>query len=316
MLKVLLTNDDGIQSAGIRQLALRLARHCEVSVVAPSTPSSATSHSITLHKPLRLLPARRHGYEVEGVGGKLQAFHCSGTPGDCVMLGVMHVHKGSKPDLVISGINDGINVAQDLTYSGTVGGALEGAVLGVPSLAVSLDRHKGGAGFDNAALLAEAVATLLLYGMAPEGLAGDLRHWNQPAAASADGLWRIPETGLAGELYPSPVQWWPAEHSQVPCLNVNLPDLEPRDIAGICWTSGGRREYIDVIQESRDPRGRPYYWIGGEKVLTDSDKPGCDLWALKRKLISVTPMTYDITSLRQLRSFREQAERSTVSKGQ
>jgi 5'-nucleotidase len=129
MLRVLLTNDDGVLAPGLRALAQQLGRWCMVTVMAPSKPRSATSHSITLHKPLRITAVEEDCPEY--AGDNVSAFACSGTPSDSVTLAILHQLAATPPDLVISGINDGMNVAQDLTYSGTVGGALEGAVLGV-----------------------------------------------------------------------------------------------------------------------------------------------------------------------------------------
>ena len=129
MRTILITNDDGITAGGIIRLAEAAKAFGEVWVVAPDGQRSAASHSITLHGTVDILP---HDFPVEGV----QAFTCSGTPADCVRTGSLYVLP-RKPDLVLSGINEGYNTATDLQYSGTAGAAFEGAFQGILSAAIS-----------------------------------------------------------------------------------------------------------------------------------------------------------------------------------
>jgi 5'/3'-nucleotidase len=149
MLRILVTNDDGFRSAGIRALAEALAALGEVMTVAPTTEASAMGHALTLRRPLRLEAIERHVFAVDG------------TPTDCVNIAVTHVFHGM-PDLVVSGINTGWNLGDDVTYSGTVAGALEGALLGIPSIAVSLSRTRGDYDFQWAARAAAAMAGAML----------------------------------------------------------------------------------------------------------------------------------------------------------
>jgi 5'-nucleotidase len=130
MPRILVTNDDGVHSEGIRVLAGALEPLGDIVVVAPIQESSAIGHALTLRRPLR----------IDQVGGYYHAV--DGTPTDCVNLGVAILLKGQLPDLVVSGINTGWNLGDDVTYSGTVAGALEGALLGVPAIAVSLCRTR------------------------------------------------------------------------------------------------------------------------------------------------------------------------------
>src|SRR5215467_7742867 len=125
-MRILVTNDDGIHAPGL-EVAEKIARAIsdDVWVVAPETEQSGASHSLTLTLPLRL---RHAGH---------QRFALSGTPTDCVMMAGIHIMKDRLPDLVLSGVNRGFNVADDVTYSGTVAAAMEGAVLGIPSIAMS-----------------------------------------------------------------------------------------------------------------------------------------------------------------------------------
>lgn len=131
MARLLLSNDDGIQSEGLSALADVLSSLGEVLIVAPEREKSASSHSLTMHRPLRM---KRLGERVYAVDG---------TPTDCILLGVHRLFDKDAPDLVVSGINKGGNLGDDIFYSGTVSAAMEGARLGIPSFAVSLVAREG-----------------------------------------------------------------------------------------------------------------------------------------------------------------------------
>ncbi len=146
---ILVTNDDGYRSEGIRAIGGLLERLGDVTIVAPVEEASAIGHALTLRRPLRL---ERISDRVYGVDG---------TPTDCVNIAIAQVLK-KLPDLVVSGINKGWNLGDDVTYSGTVAGALEGALLGIPSLAVSIRATRGDYDFTYAAQAAAKVAELLL----------------------------------------------------------------------------------------------------------------------------------------------------------
>src|SRR5918993_1813296 len=130
MPQILVTNDDGVHSEGIHALAAALRPLGEITVIAPHEESSAIGHALTLRRPLRLERTRDGFFAVDG------------TPTDCVNLGVAIVLKGELPNLVVSGINTGWNLGDDVTYSGTVAGALEAALLGIPAIAISLRRTR------------------------------------------------------------------------------------------------------------------------------------------------------------------------------
>jgi 5'-nucleotidase len=149
MKRILVTNDDGYSSEGIAALAEALRPLGAVTIVAPVVEASAIGHALTLRRPLRLEP----------VGD--QAFAVDGTPTDCVNLAVAQVF-GALPDLVVSGINKGWNLGDDVTYSGTVSGAFEGALLGIPSMAVSLKATTGAYDFGPAARAASVLAAAIL----------------------------------------------------------------------------------------------------------------------------------------------------------
>lgn len=149
MRRILVTNDDGYRSEGIRALADALGEIGEVTIVAPVVEASAIGHALTLRRPLRL----------EAIADRLYAV--DGTPTDCVNVAVTQVFK-VLPDLVLSGINKGWNLGDDLTYSGTVAGALEGALLGVPAIAVSLRQTRCEYDFTYAARAAAIMADAIL----------------------------------------------------------------------------------------------------------------------------------------------------------
>jgi 5'-nucleotidase len=149
MPRILVTNDDGVHSEGIRLLADALAHLGDVTVVAPIQEASAIGHALTLRRPLR----------IDTVGPNV--FAIDGTPTDCVNIAITHVMK-DKPDLIVSGINKGWNLGDDVTYSGTVSGALEGALLGIPSIAVSAQRVKDECEFEASAEAAAVIAAAVL----------------------------------------------------------------------------------------------------------------------------------------------------------
>src|SRR2546425_961738 len=226
---ILVSNDDGIHSEGIHALEEALAAIGEIYTVAPDREQSAVSHSLTLHRPLRIeeIAPRR--------------FAVNGTPTDCVNLAV----KGFlpvRPDLVVSGINKGANLGDDVTYSGTVSAAIESSLLGIPAIAVSLvskgmTYHFGPAAEFAAILAAEVIAQ----GMPPDTL-----------------------------------------------LNVNVPSLPRQEIKGYRLTRQGKRRYAETIEVRIDPRGKKYYWIGGDDLGFDPDE-GTDCVAVQGGVFSGDP---------------------------
>jgi len=163
-MRILLTNDDGIHAPGFEVLEAIAARLSDdVWAVAPSEEQSGAGHSLTLTRPIRL---RRHGE---------RRFSVSGTPTDAVMMALAHIMKDSPPDLILSGINRGANLAEDVTYSGTVSAAMEGALAGVPSIALSQAYSREGMGdtvpfASAAAWAAKVLAPLLQFPMEPRTL--------------------------------------------------------------------------------------------------------------------------------------------------
>jgi len=242
--RVLLSNDDGVHAEGLRALAAAFEGE-EVWVVAPDREQSASSHAISLHRPLRMSEVAPRWYAVDG------------TPTDAAYMGLNLVLKDARPDVVVSGVNHGPNLANDVLYSGTVAAAMEAALLGVHAIAVSL--------------------------------AGPPPHAFADAARFAAALARR----VVASPPPAPL-----------LLNVNVP---PGPVRGYRFVRLGRRTYGYEVVEKLDPRGRKYYWIGGEGGATNEDIPGSDCnVALNERLVSVTPLHLDSThdaALQELRSW-------------
>ncbi len=210
-MRILLSNDDGVHALGIRAMYRELKKLGTVYVVAPLEEKSTTGHSLTLHKPLRLIPISENFYGING------------SPADCVYLGIREVMKG-EPDLVVSGINRGANLGQDVYYSGTVSAAREASILGIPSLAVSLsvDFRK----------------------RKPES---ELHY--ETAAKLALQLIR---------------KFKISELPRHTLLNLNVPDLPVSKVKGIRLARQGFRYYSGSILKRRDHRGKDYFWVGGQ----------------------------------------------------
>lgn len=186
-MRILVTNDDGIQSPGITALAKALAGVGEVWVVAPDRERTAVAHAVTLHKPLR----------VHELGTRV--FSVNGTPVDCVNLALLKIMP-APPALVLSGINKGVNLGDDVMYSGTVSAAMEGTILGVPSVAVS---QEGGEAFQFSvgALYATRIARLILRQGLPEET---LLNVNIPNR-SRRGIKGARVTGLSRRRFENPI---------------------------------------------------------------------------------------------------------------
>ncbi len=253
-LLILITNDDGIHAPGLLALRRALAPLGRAVCVAPDREQSAASHALTLHHPLRMTTLEPDVVSVDG------------TPTDCVLLAV-HAVLERRPDILVSGINYGPNLGDDVNYSGTVAAAIEGHRLGIPSLAVSLGREEG-RDLDFAAELTSRLVAHLV---------------NPPAGGRRRG---------------------PAKNGFI--LNINIPAL-PRDaIQGLAVTRLGKRVYRDVIVSKVDPHGRPYYWIGGETPIWEQDEglERTDFAAVEAGSVSITPLRLDRTDYEGIRELQ------------
>lgn len=230
-MRVLLSNDDGVHAPGIRSLLKEIPSSYEATIIAPLEERSTTGHSLSLDKPLRLEKIEDNIYG------------CSGFPGDCVLIGLGHVMKSTRPDVVVSGINRGANLGQDLYYSGTVAAAREAAFHRVPSIAVSL------------------VLT-------------DLKDEHRYHSAATFIKWCLE---LKLHQYVSPMS----------LININVPNLELKDIKGCKLTEVGFRRYSEEIHDRIDARGRDYFWIAGFYEGYASN-PNSDCHAVQEGFISIT----------------------------
>lgn len=254
MALILLTNDDGIHARGLRSLYQAFKNIAQVYVVAPDRERSASSHSLTLHRPLKVTEVADRFFSVNG------------TPTDCVALAVNKILP-RRPDLVISGINDGPNLGDDVTYSGTVSAAIEGTILGIPSFSISLDtwiikRSQKDNCCDN---------NLCYFGTGSE-----------VAVIIAEF---ILENSLPHDTL----------------LNVNVPNLPLQEIKGIKLTRQGKRIYDNAIQEVYSPTGEKHYWIGGGEPFWEHGED-TDISAVMNGYVSVTPIHLDLTNYDALRS--------------
>src|SRR5262245_52900864 len=169
--RLLLSNDDGYLSEGIRALAEAVADLGEVVVVAPLSEQSASSHAISIHRPLRLHEVKPQWWAVDG------------TPTDCSWIGINHVMRDRRPHLMLSGINHGPNLADDVTYSGTVAAAMEASILGVPAIAFSLASRQHFR-FEAASRFARSLVQAALQKPLPAGM---LLNVNVPAGDDLEG---------------------------------------------------------------------------------------------------------------------------------
>ena len=235
-MRILCSNDDGYLALGLNVLARAASGFGEVTIVAPDREQSATSHALTLHHPLRARRATDGAWMVDG------------TPTDCVILAVGEL-LDDRPDIVLSGINHGPNMGEDVLYSGTVAAAMEATVLGIPAVAFSYT------------------------GEHPEELEG----WQEVIADFLRGV-------LVRDDFPRDT-----------LLSVNLPNVAPDEVKGVCVTKLGRRRYQDSLTRAQDPSGKEYFWIGGGTTnWTGPDDS--DFRAVKDGFISVTPLHLDLTN--------------------
>ncbi len=246
---ILITNDDGYESAGLHALVEAVRPLGHVTVVAPTLEKSASGHSLTLTRPLRFI-------EVDDDVFKLD----DGTPSDCIFLALNKLYAPDRlPDLVISGINKGANMGEDITYSGTAAAAMEAVLQGIPAIAISQVCNEGCDAIEGEA-----------FALAQESIA-------QIARRVLEGSFPLP-----------------ARHF----LNVNIPPLPPARSRGMRATRAGRRAYGNDAHVHHNPRGLEYYWIGLPR-FDWIESPGevlSDFEAIEEGYVSATPIQLDMTA--------------------
>lgn len=251
-MRILLSNDDGYRAPGLLALWRALSERWEVTVAAPDRDRSGASNSLTLRNPLRE-SRREHGFIV-----------VEGTPTDCVHLALTGL-LDHDPDIVVSGINAGGNLGDDVLYSGTVAAALEGRHLGLPAMAVSLwTPYPRGHEDDIAA-------------------ARDPQHYATAAAVTLRILEQLGEGSIPSGTV----------------LNVNVPDVPLEELKGVRATRLGHRHRSRPAVEARDPGGARIYWFGEAGSALD-DAPDTDFHAVREGFVSVTPISADLTRHRAL----------------
>jgi 5'-nucleotidase len=246
---ILVTNDDGVHSPGLLALATALRPYGRVSVIAPDSNRSAIGRGITIHNPL-------HVEEVALADGSL-AFATDGTPVDCVRFALLGL-LGSRPDVIVSGVNLGANLGDDVTYSGTVAAALEGVLLGWPAIAVSVQA------------------------IDPSADQWDGRAYDFRAVAS-----------FAARLVPKVLH--PGFPPGM-ILNVNGPGLPPDRIRGARVTRLGRRVYNDELTLISTEGARRRFTIYGTAASYQGGE-GTDFAAVEAGAMSVTPLHFDLTDI-------------------
>lgn len=260
-MKILICNDDGYQASGIIALYEALKTVADVEVVAPEQNNSAKSNALTLHSPMYVQTAA-NGFR-----------YINGTPADCVHIALTGL-LGYRPDLVVSGINNGANMGDDTIYSGTVGAAMEGYLFGIPSIAFS-QTEKGWAHIDVAAKRAAQLVQQL-----------------------------IPSLETLSEGAEPTVPPW--------LLNVNIPNLPDEEILGVKVARLGRRHAAERVIVQTSPRGESMYWIGGAGPAKEAGE-GTDFYATSQKFVSITPLQVDLTDHERLPYWAQTAAKLTQS---
>lgn len=248
MKHILITNDDGYDSKGLLALVEALKPLGKVTVVAPSTEKSACGHSLTLTRPLHFIEIQKHFYKLD-----------DGTPSDCIFLALNKLfNKENRPDIVISGINIGSNMGEDITYSGTASAAMEAVLQGIPAIAISQVYAEQGKSIDEFG-----------YGLAQESIVSLVNK-------IFEGDFPLPERKF---------------------LNVNIPPIPSAQCKGFKVTRAGNRLYAHNAEVHYNPRGKEYYWIGlPELGWMDTKGHTTDFEAVNEGYVSLTPVKLDMTS--------------------
>ena len=256
-MKILICNDDGYQASGIVALYDALKTIADVEVVAPEHNNSAKSNALTLNSPMYVQTAA-NGFR-----------YVNGTPADCVHIALTGL-LGYRPDLVVSGINNGANMGDDTIYSGTVGAAMEGYLFGIPAIAFS-QTERGWTHIDTAARQARALVEQLMPSL---------------------------ET-LAEGAQPTQAPW---------LLNVNIPNLPDAQLKGVKVARLGRRHSAESVIMQTSPRGETMYWIGSAGAAKEAGE-GTDFHATAQGFVSITPLQVDLTDHERLPYWAQTAAR-------
>jgi len=258
MREILITNDDGYDSPGLIALVEALRPLARITVVAPTLEKSASSHSLTLTRPLRFIEVDDDYYKLD-----------DGTPTDCIFLALNKLYDANhRPDLVISGINRGANMGEDITYSGTAAGAMEAVLQGIPAIAISQVCQDTCHDIDAIGYaLAQGTIVALVRKIFDEG-------------------------------FPLPDRQF---------LNINIPPIPLTHARGIRITRAGKRAYGNHAEVHRNPRGLEYHWIGLPRLdwLESEGEIMTDFEAIDTDHVSITPIQLDMTAYGSVQSLEE-----------
>jgi len=254
---ILITNDDGYDSEGLLALVEALKPLAKVTVVAPTTEKSACGHSLTLTRPLSFIEVEKDFYKLD-----------DGTPTDCVFLSLTKLFDDEqKPDLVISGINVGANMGEDITYSGTASAAMEAVLQGIPAIAISQVYNNSG-------------ETIETYGY----------------TLAQKSIITLVKKIFEGN-FPLPARKF---------LNVNIPPIAPNECKGFKVTRAGNKKYGFHAEVHHNPRGKEYFWIGLPRLeWMETKGHTTDFEAVGENYISITPIMLDMTAHEEIKTLSE-----------
>lgn len=257
MLKILLTNDDGFDAIGLKALIETLKDIARIVVVAPAKNKSACGHSLTLDRPLRMIYVEDDFYKIDDA-----------TPTDCVFLSLGNLFKEEyNPDLVISGINIGANMGEDITYSGTCSAAMEAVLHGIPAISIS--------------------------------------QVCKSMCQNTENIWdfELAKDTIVKLVKLIESSSFPLDNRKF--LNVNIPPIKLKECKGFKITKAGYREYFTDSARHLNPRGEEFYWIGLHPLRwQESINKDCDFEAIKEGFVSISPIHLDMTSYKDINNLK------------
>ena len=239
-MKILVSNDDGVNAKGLKMLVRRLKEMGDVVVVAPDREQSAVGTSMTVRLPIKL-------HEAAPLVKDVPTYSVEGTPADAVILALEWLFK-DQIDLVVSGINTGLNLGYDVLLSGTVSAARNAFIRGIPAFAISVEGLQGNH-FEAAIRTSEIIVDQFIKGKLPKDI----------------------------------------------FLNVNMPNIHPKDIKGVTPARLGELSYIEGVREDDLIGKSGYFWITRPQADWDLSE-GTDMWAISQNMISITALNINLTT--------------------
>lgn len=285
-MRILISNDDGVDSPGIWALYQEISKFADTTVVAPATERSAVGHAISVYNEVTL---RKHIRD-----DKDWAYGLDGTPADCVKMALTTIMKNAPPDLVISGINRGQNTGTSILYSGTVAAALEATMSGLPAIAVSL------------AVLAPFKGEKL----------GSFQPGSTEFTDVAKTLARSPEDYCVAARFAARLVKIVVQRGlpQGILLNVNVPMIPENQVKGVAISKMGQSLFVDEFKVVSECDGEVCYRNVGDRLIQSPSGEDWDDLVLQQDKISVTPLHYDLTHhefFEQLKQWAMEEERET-----